>query len=239
VRREWHEVRVPGTGVPGAVISYGHWGRPLLAFPAEQGSASDFERHGMVDAIADLIEAGRVKLYCADSFDADSWARYDLPLEERAQRHRQYESWVIDGVVPYLRGDCDGAAEIMTTGCSLGAYHAVNFALKRADLFPLTIGLSGNYDPSTWRAWGERGDAVYFNNPGDYVANADAATWTGCGHRCRSCWWSARGHGRRTRPGRCRRRAGSRRCCRVRESGANSTCGATTLRTTGHGGAAS
>ena len=61
--------------------------------------------------------------------------------------------------------------DIATTGVSLGAYHAVNFALKNAYEFPLAIGLSGNYDPSTWRAWGEPGDATYFNNPVDYVAN--------------------------------------------------------------------
>lgn len=173
MRRGWREVRAAGPGLSGNVVSYGHWGRPLLAFPAEQGSAGDFERNGMVDAIADLIDAGRVKLYCADSFDAASWGRYDLPLEERARRHGQYEAWITDAVVPYVRDDCGAAAEIMTTGVSLGAYHAVNFALKRADLFPLTIGLSGNYDPATWRAWGERGDAVYFNNPADYVGNAD------------------------------------------------------------------
>ncbi|MBV8220761.1 MAG: hypothetical protein JO325_20035, partial [Solirubrobacterales bacterium] len=40
-----------------------------------------------------------------------------------------------------------------------------------ADVFPLAIGLSGNYDPSSWDAWGERGDAAYFNNPMDYVAH--------------------------------------------------------------------
>ncbi|MGD0375883.1 MAG: alpha/beta hydrolase-fold protein [Streptosporangiaceae bacterium] len=172
MRREWHQISSPA-GISGAVISYGHWGRPLLAFPAESGSASDFENNGIVAAVASLIDAGRVKLYCADAFDAQTWARQDLPLEERARRHGSYESWIVDGVAPFIRDDCGGATEIMTTGCSLGAYHAVNFALKRADLFPLAIGLSGNYDPSAWRAWGERGDAAYFNNPFDYVANAD------------------------------------------------------------------
>jgi esterase/lipase superfamily enzyme len=54
----------------------------------------------------------------------------------------------------------------------LGAYHAVNFALKRADLFPLALGLSGNYDPSSWDGWGERGAAAYFNNPLDYLEHA-------------------------------------------------------------------
>ena len=47
----------------------------------------------------------------------------------------------------------------------------MNFAFKRADLFPLALGLSGNYDPATWDAWGERGEATYFNNPLDYVAH--------------------------------------------------------------------
>ena len=35
----------------------------------------------------------------------------------------------------------------------------------------MAIGLSGNYDPSTWRGWGDIGDATYFANPTDYVPN--------------------------------------------------------------------
>ena len=60
---------------------------------------------------------------------------------------------------------------MIVTGCSLGAYHALNFALTRADLFPVAICQSGNYDPSEWHAWGDRGDAAYFTNPSDYVPN--------------------------------------------------------------------
>jgi esterase/lipase superfamily enzyme len=173
MRHATGDVYAPGLGVGGRVITYGHWGRPVLVFPSEQGRATDYESNGMVGALADLIEAGRIKLYCVDSFDAQTWSREDLPLEERAIRHGTYESWIVDHVVPYIYGDCGGPLEIMTTGCSLGAYHAVNLALKRADLFPLAIGLSGNYDVSAWNAWGERGDATYFNNPVDYVPNLD------------------------------------------------------------------
>jgi esterase/lipase superfamily enzyme len=123
----------------------------------------------MIDAVAGLIEAGRVKLYCADAFDSASWSNAALPVEERAQAHGRYESWILDQVVPWIHADSGGPQEIVTTGCSLGAYHALNFALKRADLFPLAICLSGNYDPAAWHGWGERGDAAYFNNPLDYV----------------------------------------------------------------------
>jgi esterase/lipase superfamily enzyme len=155
------------------VAVHGHWGRPVLAFPSERADAGEFERRGMVDAVGELIEAGRVKLYCVDSFDGESWSNDSVPLEERARRHAVYESWVLDEVVPFIRHDCGGADELIACGASMGAYHAANFALKRADVFPLAICMSGSYDPSLWNGWGERGDAVYFNNPIDYVAHLD------------------------------------------------------------------
>ena len=131
----------------------------------------EFADNGMVAALDPFIEAGRVKLYCVDSFDGGTWSDHGLPLEERARKHAAYESWVVDAVVPHIRADSGDEAEIMATGCSMGAYHALNFAFKRADLFPLALCFSGNYDPVTWRSWGDRGDAVYFNNPTEYVAN--------------------------------------------------------------------
>jgi esterase/lipase superfamily enzyme len=155
----------------GEVIAYGHYGRPLLAFPAEAGGAEDFEEHGLVSAIADLLDAGRVKLYCVGSADAVTWSDRTAPMEERARRHEGYEGWLLDEVAPWIAQDCGGASDIMTVGVSMGAYHAVNLTLRHADRFPLAIGLSGNYDPTSWHAWGEQGEATYFNNPMSYVPN--------------------------------------------------------------------
>src|SRR4029079_6214300 len=62
------------------------------------------------------------------------------------------------------------AGERVAAGCSFGAFHAANFALRRADLFPLAICMSGVYDVSRVGGGG-RGEAVYFNNPLDYVAH--------------------------------------------------------------------
>ena len=67
------------------VVSYGHWGRPVLAFPSERGRATDFADNGMVGAVQDLLDAGRVKLYCVDSYDGASWSDTGLPLAERAR----------------------------------------------------------------------------------------------------------------------------------------------------------
>ena len=161
----------------GRIVQYGHWGRPVLAFPAESGNAYDFQHQGMVDAVGDLIHSGRVKLYCVDADDRSSWAARELPLEERARRHEGYQSWIVDRVVPYIHEDTGG--DILVLGPSLGAFHALNLALKRADLFPVAMCLSGTYDPSRWHGWGERGTAAYFNNPVDYVPHlhGDHLAW--------------------------------------------------------------
>jgi esterase/lipase superfamily enzyme len=158
---------------PAALIAYGHYGRPVLVFPTEQGHAWDFEQNGMVGAVADLVDAGRVKLYCVDSADAYTWSDQSVPMEERARRHGAYEQWLLDQVVPWITADCGGPTEIVTLGCSLGAFHAANLALRHAHLFPLALCFSGNYDPTAWHAWGEQGDATYFNNPMAYVANLE------------------------------------------------------------------
>jgi esterase/lipase superfamily enzyme len=155
----------------GHMVAYGHWGRPLLAFPSDQGLAADWESYGMVDAIRGLLDSGRVKLYCVTSYDSASWRDDSLSLEERARRHSVYERWIVDDVAPWIRADCGGAADLAVAGCSFGAYHAANFALRRADLFPLAICMSGVYDVSVVGGAWERGDAVYFQNPMDYVAH--------------------------------------------------------------------
>jgi len=167
------ELWASAIGANGTLVAYGHWGRPVLAFPAERGGPWEYENRGMVDAVAGLLEGGRVKLYCVDSFDSATWSNTSLPLEARAREHARYESWILEEVVSWIHADCGGPQEIGTVGVSLGAYHAVNLALKRADLFPSALGLSGNYDPATWDAWGERGEAAYFNNPMDYLEHMD------------------------------------------------------------------
>ncbi len=172
MNRSQNSIAAPAIGGAGEVISYGHYGRPMIAFPSQQGAAQDYENNGMVGALSDLIDAGRLKIYAVDSFDKGSWDDDSIPLEERARRHGHYEDWIINDVVPFIFEDSGGPQEMIVTGCSFGAFHAANFCLKRADLFPLAVCLSGVYDVSDL-GWGERGDAVYFNNPMDYVRNLE------------------------------------------------------------------
>jgi esterase/lipase superfamily enzyme len=168
-----HHVELTAAGGwTGQVVAHGHYGRPVLVFPSEAGSAWDFANNGMIDPIRWMLDAGRVKLYCVDSADQFTWSDRSVPLEERARRHDEYERWVLDRVLPWIDADCAGQArDLIALGCSLGAYHAANIALRNAHLFPRALCMSGSYDPSEWHAWGDRGDASYFHNPVDYVAN--------------------------------------------------------------------
>lgn len=164
---------LPGGGASLEVIRYGNWGRPVLLFPSEGGSAVDAAGNGMLAACEGLIDQGRMSLFCVDSLDAYTWSDNAVPTEERARRHGRYHEWLVHAAVPWIHAECGGFAELITTGVSLGAYHAVHFALQRADLAPLAIGLSGNYDPTTWNGWGDVGDATYFANPAAYVRNME------------------------------------------------------------------
>jgi esterase/lipase superfamily enzyme len=127
----------------------------------------------MLDAVRPLVDAGRVSLFCVDSLDGWSWSDSGLSTEERARRGGTYTAWLSDVVLPWVVEQVGGGQEVVTVGVSLGAYHAVHLTLQRADVAPVAIGLSGNYDPSTWNGWGELGDATYFANPTAYVANMD------------------------------------------------------------------
>ena len=91
---------------------------------------------------------------------------------ERNHRHEQYDQYITAEVVPFVRGHCnDDQLRIMTNGCSMGAYHAVNFFLRHPDLFAGTIALSGLYRLDR-QEFGMNADdiaAVYYNSPVSYL----------------------------------------------------------------------
>jgi esterase/lipase superfamily enzyme len=166
-------LQVPGHDADLEVVRYGGWGRPVLLFPSEGGSARDAQGNGMLDAVRPLIEEGRVSLFCVDSMDGWTWSANDVPTEERARRAQTYTAWLSQEVLPWILDQVGGGQEVITVGVSLGAYHAVHLTFQRSDVAPMAIGLSGNYDPTTWNGWGELGDATYFANPTAYVANME------------------------------------------------------------------
>jgi esterase/lipase superfamily enzyme len=151
---------------------YGHWGRPFIVFPCSRGRYYDYEGMGMVAAVAGFIDGGKIELFAVDSIDAETWYNFGVSPAERNARHGAYDRYVVDEVGSFVRAHCRNPGQrIMTTGCSMGAYHALNFFLKHPDLFDGTIALSGLYrlDRREFGLTGHDLPAVYFNSPLHYL----------------------------------------------------------------------
>jgi len=154
---------------------YGHFGMPVLVFPSASGMAHEWERHGMIDALSDLIGGGKIKFYCVESNVSEAWTRRESDPAWRISRHLAYEKFVIDELVPFIRKDCHSETiPIAATGTSLGAYYAANFALKFPTVFRYALCMSGRYDVSEFTG-GLANQDVYFNNPMWYVPNMNGA----------------------------------------------------------------
>lgn len=123
----------------------------------------------MVEALADWLEGGRLKLYTVESNVSEAWTRKENPPQWRIGRHQLYEKFVLQDLVPFIYNDCNKAdIPIAVSGTSLGAFYAVNFSLKFPRIFRYALCMSGRYD-ATWMTQGFSNDDIYFNNPMAYV----------------------------------------------------------------------
>jgi len=171
MRREHVQLHSPAIGRSLDLLAIGHAGQPMLVFPSSEGSYHEYEDRGMVSAIAHHINAGRLRLYCVGSYDSESWYGRHLPLHERAFRHALYEDWIMKQVVPSIGRDVgDTNTKLWATGCSFGAFHSANFALKYPRKFSQAICMSGVYDVR-FLLHGHHDDWLYFNNPMEYVTH--------------------------------------------------------------------
>ncbi len=167
--RRYEKIYSPAIGREMQVLSFGHYGAPVIAFPSGGGQFFDFENNGMIGAIAHLINEGKVKVYCPEGLDNETWLNQGADPHWRAVRHNAYQDFIVNNLVPAVRFDCHSQdIRLALTGASLGAYHAANFALKFPHIFHYALCLSGRYDLE--EVVGKSGSQeVYFNNPMAYL----------------------------------------------------------------------
>jgi esterase/lipase superfamily enzyme len=151
------------------LLTYGHAGTPVLVFPTSRGRFYEYENNGIIHAVWQKIEYGQLQVFCVDSVDAESWYNKGIHPHERVMRQVAYENYVLFEVVPLMK-NLSGAQQIWTTGCSFGAYHALNFAMKHPDVTASCIGMSGSFDLKPFMD-GYYDNDFYFNNPVDYLPN--------------------------------------------------------------------
>ena len=56
----------------------------------------------MVEALADKVDAGYVRLFCVDSVDEESWYATWKQPRDRISRHLDYERYLVEEVIPKL-----------------------------------------------------------------------------------------------------------------------------------------
>ena len=118
----------------------------LWFFASSGGSHNEYYDFGMIDACARFIEEGRVQFFTLSSVDSESWLCDWKNPHDRAEMHRAYERYVIEEAIPFIKHKTGWFDPMMTTGCSMGAYHALNFFLQHPDVFNKVVALSGVYD---------------------------------------------------------------------------------------------
>ena len=171
MNREHHRWHSHEMGRDMEMLVFGHGGLPAIVFPTSQARFYEFEDQGMVAAVTDKLETGRLQLFCVDSVDAESWYNRDVPPRWRIARQVQYDRYVVHEVVPYVRWR-NWSPPLITLGCSLGGFHAVNSALRHPDVFSGFLSMSGAFDlPGLGFLQGYHDEDVYLNLPLQYLAN--------------------------------------------------------------------
>jgi len=122
-------------------------GKPVLVFPSSKGSYYQYGDFGMVDAVKSYIDNNKITLYCVPSVDAETFFNTGWwDNGAKARRQNEYEQAILQEVIPFIRNHHHNNWMLMVTGCSWGAYHAVNYALKHPDIIDSCVALSGVYD---------------------------------------------------------------------------------------------
>jgi len=171
MRREHHRWYSDRLGREFGVVVHGHWGPPMILFPTSGGDEEEYERQGLIAAIGEFIDAGRVKAFCVNINHGDSFANRTAHPLHRSWMQRQYDEYIRHEVIPFAQAHCQSPeAPVWTMGASLGAYHAANTLFKHPDVVKRCFALSGVYDMKRFMN-GAYDDNFYFNNPVDYLAN--------------------------------------------------------------------
>lgn len=153
------------------VVRWGETGTPVVFFPTAAGDAEEVERFLMVDALAPLLEAGRIKFYSVDSVPGQVWLTENNRPPHASWIQDAYDRFITDELVPAIRADCGGEErEIVVSGASIGAYNALAAICRHPDLFSRAICLSGTYELSKFLD-GDMDEAWYNASPLHFVPN--------------------------------------------------------------------
>jgi esterase/lipase superfamily enzyme len=167
IKEEYYKWHSPSLDRDMEMLVFGHSGQPVILFPTSKGAYYQNKDQGMIDAAKWFLENGRVKIYCPDSIDADSWYNKNISPPERAYNQDRYDRMVATELVPWAQHET-GFERMAFAGCSFGGYHAVNTAFRHPNLASYCFSMSGAFDIKQFTD-GFYNDTIFFNNPVDYI----------------------------------------------------------------------
>jgi esterase/lipase superfamily enzyme len=150
------------------IASYGHFGFAILLIPTAAADYLEYERFQLIDAIAPFINSGKCRVFSIDSMNKESWMNNQMLPEHKAIRHNQFNDYVFNEVIPFIRNSTSDETMIYTCGASFGALHAMNLFMKRPDIINGAISMSGVYDLTEYTK-GFWDDQVFYNSPVHYI----------------------------------------------------------------------
>ena len=75
--------RSPALQMDMPIVSYGHWGHPLLLFPTAAADFLENERFHLVGAVEPAIRAGRLRVFSINSINNQAWMDRNLDPARR------------------------------------------------------------------------------------------------------------------------------------------------------------
>lgn len=164
-----HSWKSPSLGKTMKITAFGTGGTPVLIFPSEEGGRTEWSDAGIMQALEEQIEEEYNHFYCVDSVADESFLNREEDPAARMRRHRQYEQYITDEVIPFIK-DQNSNPYLILSGAFLGAYYAMVHGLKHPGKVDKVIAISGNYDIKPYLD-GHYDDNVYYNNPVDFFPN--------------------------------------------------------------------
>lgn len=150
---------------------YGNGGKPCIVFPSEGGRFIDFENEGMINAAEKFIEAGKIQFFCCDSNYEETWLDENGDPRTRMEKHELWYEYVVEELVPQVQKISQTAngkkQKLMTCGCSIGGFQALNFLLRRPDIFDLVLSMSAMLTSDYFMDY--RDELTYYNSPLTYL----------------------------------------------------------------------
>jgi esterase/lipase superfamily enzyme len=160
----------PSLGNEMPIAMYGHHGFALLMVPTAAADYLEYERFQLMDHLAPLVDAGKMKVFSVNSINTESWLNKQMEGAHKAIRQNQFNEYIYNEVVPYIKNNTSWETPIIVTGASFGALHSMNLFLKRPDLINGAIAMSGVYDLTEYTD-GYFDEQVYYNSPIHYIPN--------------------------------------------------------------------